>query len=326
MRVAWFAPAATTSADTTLLRDALRSRHQVDVIDARAAHDFVWRQARDPYDLCVYEVDDTPAHQFVWPYLIHYPGVTRLHRLTLHTSRAEALERGQRLDDFCREFAFSHPGVTPPVLPALRRIAPGAWPMLAVPLRASRVTVVAHEAVAEALRADYPAARVRAITPGVQPLAGPRDEIVVAAQWPVNGAPLVDAVAGFAAGRAVIVFDGPETADWPSVNPQDWRPRTNLPPICVAIDPRDEGHSRRVAVSRLEKDPALRAALGAAAQAWWRTHATVEQAAAAFELVLEEAAKTGNPARPEGWPSHFSDEGLGRAREVAGQFGLELPY
>jgi hypothetical protein len=325
MRLAWFAPDGDT-AGAAALRAALRSSHHIDEIDARAAHEFIWRHARDPYDLCVYELDDTPAHQFVWAYLVHYPGVTRLHRVTLQTSRADALERDQRLDDFAREFAFSHPGAAAPVARAMRRIAPGAWPMLAVPLLASRITVVAHEAVAETLRAEYPAAHVRAVTPGVQPRENPGDAIVMAAHWPVHGAPLVDALAGFAAGHAVVVFDGPETADWPSLNPQDWQPRSSVPPICVAIDPRDEGHSRRAAMTRLEKDAALRAVLGEAARRWWQAHATVERAAAALDGVLQDAAKIGNPARPEGWPSHLSADGLGRAREVVGQFGLELPF
>jgi hypothetical protein len=327
MRLAWFSPAdLPPHADTARLVRALAARHQVDVIDARAAHDFVWRHARRPYDLCVYELDDTPAHQFVWPYLVHYPGVTRLHRLTLHTSRAEALEADRRLDDFASEFVFSHPGARPPILPATGRIAPGRWPMLAVPLLASRVTVVAHAAAAETLAADYPGVEVRAITPGVEPLPAGGNEIVMAAHWPVDGAPLLEALAGFAAGRAVIVFDGPETADWPSVNPQDWQPRSHEAPICVAIDPRDEVHSRRLAVSRLEKDAALREALGTAAEAWWRTHATVEQATAAFERVLDDALDTEAPARPRGWPSHLSQDGLGQARDVLEQFGVEPPF
>ena len=30
------------------------------------------------------------------------------------------------------------------------------------------------------------------------------------------------AISGFAARSAVIVFDSPETADWPSLDPQNW--------------------------------------------------------------------------------------------------------
>ena len=327
MRLAWFTPAdVATRGDRAALVRALAARHQIDVIDAAAAHDFVWQHARRPYDLCVYELDNTPAHQFIWPYLVQYPGVTRLHRLTLHSSRAQALEREQRLDDFAREFAFAHPGATAPVLRATRQIAPGAWPMIAVPLFASRITVVAHAAIEESLRADYPAARVRAITPGVDATDGSRDEIVMAAEWPVDGAPLVDALAGFAAGQPVVVFDCPETADWPSLNPQDWQPRSPATPICVAIDPRDEDHSRRLAISRLRQDAELRRALGTAAQTWWRTHATVVRASAAFDEVLEDARRCAALPLPDGWPAHLAADGLTRAREVLGQFGVQLPF
>jgi hypothetical protein len=327
MRLAWFAPPhLSIRTDIAALVHALTPRHQIDVIDATRAHDFVWEHARAPYDLCVYELDNTPAHQFIWPYLVHYPGVTRLHRVTLQSSRASALAREQRLDDFEREFAFAHAGATPPVVRASRHIAAGPWPMIAVPLLASRITVVAHAAVEEALRADYPAARVRAITPGVERPHGTTDEIVMAAEWPVEGAPLVGALEGFAAGRPVIVVDCPETADWPSLNPQDWQPRSSAAPICVAIDPRDEDHSRRLAMTRLQADAGLRSRIGAAAREWWRTHATIDQAAAAFEQVLEEARRCEPPPTPDGWPAHLATDGTSRAREVLRQFGVELPF
>ena len=148
----------------------------------------------------------------------------------------------------------------------------------------------------------------------------------MAATWPVDGAPLLDALAGFAAGRPVVVFDCPETADWPSINPQDWQPRSPAPPICVAIDPRDEEHSRRLAMARLRRDADIRVRLGTAAQEWWQTHATIERAAAAFEQVLDEACRTGAPVRPGGWPHHLGQDGLTVASEVLGQFGLELPF
>jgi hypothetical protein len=326
MRLAWFTPEnGGPDADTALLVRALAAGHHVDRFDARRAHEFVWRHARAPYDLCVYDLDNTPAHQFVWPYLLHYPGITRLRRLTLQNSRAEALARDDRIEDFVREFTFSHPGATPPVLPAWRRIVPAPWPMVAVPLLASRLTVVAHAATAEALAADYPGARVRAITPGVERTTGAEEEIVIAARWPVEGAPLIDALTGFATGRAVIVFDCPETADWPSLNPQDWRPRSAAPPICVAIDPRDEDHSLRLAATRLERDADLRARLGEAAEEWWQMHATVERAAAVFDEALREAATCVRPDAPAGWPPHLSEDGLTYTREVLKQFGVESP-
>ena len=300
MRLAWFRPASgardvsasrdarpAPTDDTALLIEALAPRHDIEVIVARRAHDFVWQHARTPFDLCIYELDNTPAHQFIWPYVLHYPGVTLL-----------------------RSVAVPH------------LVSGGRGPRTSFPLHASRIVVVPHAPVAEILQDDYPAARVRAITPGVEPLEGPRDAIVEPLQWPVDGAPLTDALAGFAAGRAVAVFDCTETADWPSIDPHDWQPRSAEPPICVAIDPRDEEHLRRVTRRRLKDDNALRDRLGAAAHAWWRAHATVPCAANAFEQVLEEAREVSPPERPADWPAFVADDGTRRARALLAPFGI----
>ena len=41
-----------------------------------------------PYrDLTVYELEDRPASQFIWPYLLRYPGLTLLLNSTLTASR-----------------------------------------------------------------------------------------------------------------------------------------------------------------------------------------------------------------------------------------------
>jgi hypothetical protein len=286
MRLAWFRPASAREStpapdeDTVLLAQALSTRHDIEIIDARAAHDFVWRHARHPFDLCVYELGGTPAHQFANAYAVHYPGI--------------ALLRG---------------------LPRCDRA-----------LRRSRLIVVAHEPVAEALSDDYPSTRVRTLTPGVEPLPESMSPVVTALRWPPDGRALTHALAGFAAARAVIVFDGPETADWPSLDPQSWSLRAPLEhrglsqprePICVSIDPRDEMHSLRLALRRLEEDPALRARLGAAAQAWWREHATVELATARFERLLEEARSLPDP------PVDDADDGMGLARQLLREFGVE---
>lgn len=339
MRLAWFSPAPAAPSgsaspaptdDLGLLVRALASRHQIERFDDRRAHDFVPLQARRPFDLCVYELDDTPATQFVWPYLLHYPGLTLLRAGSLHRSRAAVLERQGRLDDFAREFAFDHPGATPPVARGARRIARGGWPMVRVPLLASRLTVVPFEPTAEMLRAEYPEARITSAMPGVEPLGDDDERLVVdALHWPPAGRALTDALAGFAARRAVLVFDSPETVDWPSLDPQNWAPRTGtarpIAPICVTIDPRDEAHSRRLAHRRLEADAGLRTRLAEAAHAWWRAHATVPAAAARFEAILADAGAAAPPPRPPDWPPHLDDDGTATARRVLSAFGMELP-
>ena len=294
MRVAWFRPHPLTviapDDDTGLLVRALKPRHDITLIHAADAHDFVPQQARHPSEICVYELDNTPAHQFIWPYLVHYPGVTLLRRLTLQNSRTRALEQA-----------------------------------LALPLLSSRMTVVPHAPVAEMLEAEFPEARVRTVTPGVEPLLA-AEAIVTALDWPVAGASLSHALAALAAGRAVVVFDTPETADWPSLNPQDWQPRSSAAPMCVAIDPRDEDHSRRLAIGRLSADAALRRQLGTAAVEWWRAHATVERATAAFEEVLEEARTVSAPPMVPELRAVLGADGFTRARAVLAPFGLDLPF
>lgn len=291
MRLAWFRPAVLADAapaphdDTALLIRALRARHTVEVVDATRAHAFVWRHARTPFDLCIHELGGTPAHEFVSAYAAHYPGIALLRGLPRHDAV----------------------------------------------LLASRIVVVPHEAVAEALADDYPGARIRTIVPGVEALPDEGGAVLEALRWPPNAAALTHALAGFAAGRAVVVFDSPETADWPSLDPRDWRPRAPLErvagatprrdPICVSIDPRDEAHSLQLARRRLADDPALRQRLGAAAQGWWRAHATVDNAAARFEMLLDEAR-----ALPPPDAAAHADDGGGIARAILKEFGLEARF
>ena len=275
MRLAWFSTTALDIAgpadDTALLVRALRARHRIEVIDESRAHDFVWQHPRHPFDLCVFELGGTPAHEFVAPYAVHYPGLVLLRGVPRH-GRA---------------------------------------------LQASRLVVVPHEPVAEALADDYPGVRVRTLAPGVNPLPADAAPVITALNWPPDGAALTHAMAGFAAGRAVIVFDSPETADWPSLDPQNWEPRAPLErraAICVSIDPRDEAHSLRLALRRLDGDPALRGRIGAAAQSWWREHATVELAAIGFEALLQEARDAPDPAGVD------ADDGTCLARGILEEF------
>jgi hypothetical protein len=277
MRLAWFSAAPRNtpgpSDDTALLVRAVATHHEIDAIDESRAHDFVWRHAREPFDLCVFELGGAPAHDFIAPYAVHYPGLVMLRGIPRHDRAVQA----------------------------------------------ARMVVVPHEPVRQAIADDYPGVRVRTLTPGVEPLPADAPAVISALTWPPDGAALTYAMAGFAAARAVIVFDGPQTADWPSLDPQTWHLRAHrgqipISPICVSIDPRDEAHSLRLALRRLDGDAALRQRLGAAAQAWWREHATVDRAARGFETLLEEAR-----ALPDPTVLHAED-GMGLARRILSEF------
>jgi hypothetical protein len=282
MRLAWFKPraiAGDADDDTALLIRALAPRHTVDVVEISRAHDFVWQHARRPWDLCVYELGGSPAHQFIGPYAAHFPGIVLVRGVPRHDQA----------------------------------------------LRSARLVVVPHEPVAQAIADDYPGTRVRTLVPGVEPL---RDGggIIEALRWPPDGAALTRALAGFAASRPVIVFDGPETADWPSLDPQNWQPRAPLErrgtiaarePICISIDPRDAAHSLELARRRLERDQPLCDRLGRAAHAWWSSHATVAIALAGFERLLAEAVDLRDPDT-----AADADDGTAKARQILDGLGI----
>ena len=157
MRLAWFRPVTHVSDrldDTAALVRALESEHEVHVVDETRAHDFIRLDFRTPFDLCVFELADTPHHAYVWPYLLHVPGVLRLRSLSLHESRAHALRR--REQDLARELAFSD------------------WDLVGAPLLASRITVVSDAHAAARLQRRYPAARIRHAPTGLPSLVNAR--------------------------------------------------------------------------------------------------------------------------------------------------------
>src|SRR5688500_13232548 len=148
MRVAWFAPRAPAAADplddtASLVAELLR-RGAIDVIelyDERRAADFVWQHARQPPDICVFDVSDRPHARFVWPYALHYPGILRL--------RTTAGPRRTR------------PGLT-------------------TAIAASRLTVAGDRHAAASLAAEFPHAHIRYAPIGVAapgPADAPRREV-----------------------------------------------------------------------------------------------------------------------------------------------------
>jgi len=152
MRLAWFRPATHVSEqpdDTAALVGALGAEHEIALFDEAHAHDFIRLDFRAPFDLCVYEVADTRQHAFVWPYLLHVPGVLRLRSLSLHDSRTASLQRQHRERDRALELAF------------------GDWDLITAPVLASRMTVVSDAHAAGRLQRAFPLARIRVAPLGV---------------------------------------------------------------------------------------------------------------------------------------------------------------
>src|SRR5262245_8180645 len=139
MRVAWFTPwppqrsgiAGRSAEIVPLLCDA---GHGIDVfvdeaavpvarvpdatppasgrLRVQGAHDFVWRATQRQYDVVVYQLGNSKLHEFIWPYLFRWPGLTVLHDARLHHARGRALLRRRRADEYRTEFAWNHPGVS----------------------------------------------------------------------------------------------------------------------------------------------------------------------------------------------------------------------
>ncbi|MEZ5284313.1 MAG: glycosyltransferase [Vicinamibacterales bacterium] len=145
----------------------------------QSAHDFVWQHRRDPYDLIVYQLGNSDAHDYMWAYLFRYPGLVVLHDAQVHQARALWLLRRlePRLDDYLAEVRANHPEA-PPALGLLFAAALGGslyrlWPLVALVLRRARLTAVHNAILAAGLRQHYPGAAVAAIEMGVaDPWAG----------------------------------------------------------------------------------------------------------------------------------------------------------
>ena len=358
MRLAWFRPVTHVSDrldDTGALVNALGSEHEIAVFDQARAHDFIRLDFRAPFDLCVFELADTPAHAFVWPYLMHVPGILRLRSLSLHASRTDALRRQHRESDRVLELAL------------------GDWDLVAAPTLASRMTVVSDAYSVARLQRAFPDARVRhaplglnwgqdrSRSPSPTPIVGSffpttvvrraidraRDagadlslmtdasaeqildqaDIVIAAHWPPSDE-MTLAIATMAAAKPVVVLETEHTAGWPTLDPQTWQPRgwTGETPIAVSIDPRDEEHSLALALRRLASDRRLRDQLGTAARAWWEQHATLDHAVRAWRSILTEAVSLTPPRRPLDWPRHLTADGTERARELLAEFGATVDF
>jgi glycosyltransferase involved in cell wall biosynthesis len=177
MRIAWFSPlppdrsgiAAYTAEVTPLLAPHLRA---LDLYTADR-HDFPWRHRRDPYDLTVYQLGNSEAHDFMWAYLFRYPGLLVLHDAQVHQARALWLLRrlAPRLDDYLAELAANHPDA-PVGLGHLFAAGLGGqlyrlWPMVSMAIRASKLTVVHNAHLAARLGREHPDAAMRHIEMGV---------------------------------------------------------------------------------------------------------------------------------------------------------------
>jgi hypothetical protein len=323
MRLAWFRATRPDSGAlldrTASLIDALRGTHAIDVITAAEAHDFVWKHGRQPYDLCIYEV--SAAHQFVTPYLLHYPGVAFVTDLTSLDPRTCD---GSRLvvvpdDETARVLACEWPAARVRLVPTGvedRHVGPRAI------VEGQELVVATMD---PARRAVVERAVQRARNAGVRVHLSPvpdEADVIIALEWPPTSGPPLAAVRAVASGRPAIVLEVEVTAGWPALDPQTGLPRgfSADPPIVISIDPRDEEHSLMLALARLAANPSLRTTLAAAARTWWHAHATFDQTVAVWEAILSEAATLDAAA------SQQVADGTERARKILAEVGVAVDF
>jgi len=190
-RIAWFTPIDSSPRGIPCHRTALLAklgeRYTIDrFIDGLpglenapprtfSAYDFVWKQIRHPYDLTIYDVADSCHYDFVWPYLVRYPGLVILHDERLHRSRsAMLLTRG--LDDAYRaEFHYDHPEADPDMaelgVAGLLGETSELWPMRRVVIESSRLAVAPNAWVARTLKTEASHDRLTVVEPGAPKVA-----------------------------------------------------------------------------------------------------------------------------------------------------------
>lgn len=139
-----------------------------------SAHAFVSRAACHPYDLAVYQLGNAGCHDYMWPYLLRWPGLVVLHDAVLHHARAAALLRRGRLTHYRDEFAYCHPDAPADLAEFGIAGFSGApyylWPHRRIAIEAARVAAVHSAPLADILRAEHPAADIRVIRMGVSPV------------------------------------------------------------------------------------------------------------------------------------------------------------
>jgi glycosyltransferase involved in cell wall biosynthesis len=132
----------------------------------QSAHEFIWRMRRGQYDVVVYQVGNSRLHDYLWPYLFRWPGLTVLHDARLHHARARARMDRRQFDAYRDEFRWNHPEVSPEAAELAIAGFGGSyfylWPMLRSVIESSRAIAThsrgAIQEIARSVPADAPAA------------------------------------------------------------------------------------------------------------------------------------------------------------------------
>ena len=191
-RLAWFTPLPPTRSGIAKynveLLPSLSDSHQIDLfVDGRpetstapvagcrvfAAYDFVWKHHVEPYDLIVYQLGNAPCHDYMWAYLLRYPGLVVLHDGQLHHARGRMLLQRwlPRQDDYREEFWFNHPEVRRDLAElgviGVLGSSTNLWPMLRAVVETSRRVLVHNQWLAQQIAEVHTEAAVTVVEMGV---------------------------------------------------------------------------------------------------------------------------------------------------------------
>ena len=165
-------------------QEQVDSRRLPGGVPIRPAAELVGRQRERRFDLVVYELGNNPAHDFQYELVSRVPGLLVLHELVLHHARAahfleseevrawraspgsaEAKQRAEPvLEAWRAELEYAYPGrgarLHAAQLGTVGNLLPYAYPLVRLPVEASRAIAVHNRFTADAVRAEVPGALV----------------------------------------------------------------------------------------------------------------------------------------------------------------------
>ena len=142
-------------------------------VSCKPAAEFDSARGRAPYDLAVYHLGNARCHDYIYPHLYAIPGLTVLHELSLHSTRLDTALESWTGEQYRAEMiaAYGDRGATAAELSLAglhNRYLLRFFPAFELPVRASAMTAVHEEWLAERVREAVPGAHVRSVPMGIE--------------------------------------------------------------------------------------------------------------------------------------------------------------
>jgi hypothetical protein len=191
VRLAWFSPwspqhSGVAGRSTDLVPRLAARGYGVDVFVDEQDRDIAPHVARgDPHPP---QIGNSRLHEFIWPYLVRWPGLVVLHDARLHHARGRALLRLERFDDYRAEFAWNHPGVSPDAAELGVKGFDGPyyyqWPMVRSVVESARLVASHSRGAVDVLRDAFPHCPVEYVALGAGSLRCPHGAAAVSRHAP----------------------------------------------------------------------------------------------------------------------------------------------